>query len=225
MAHMTLWADPQTARLVRVDIDNFSGGGRTVLSNFSYDMELEPSLFSLEPPEGYTVQTQTVTQPIEDDLVNVLRFIAQHNDATFPDSIGMNSKSLMLALQAEAKSESEKLLKTPEAQELMQKLKADFGDDVDGFRRAWMKEWMEMSAPITQEHTQKYMKGVLFYMTLKPENDSHYTGKGVKLGTPDRSIFWYKPAGADKYRVIDADLNIQEMAPEEVEKLLQAKDE
>ena len=26
------------------------------MSNFRYDMELDPSLFSLEPPAGYTVQ-------------------------------------------------------------------------------------------------------------------------------------------------------------------------
>lgn len=223
MGDMTLWADPQTARLVRVNIDKFSGGGHAVLSNFRYDMELDPSLFSLEPPAGYTVQTQTVTKPVEDDLVNVLRFVAEYNDGTFPDSIGTNNKTFMQALQAETKSESEKLLKTPKAQELMEKLKVQYGEDKDGFKKAWMKDWMEMAGPITQKHTQKYMWGAMFYMTLPPENDSHYAGKDVKLGTPDRPIFWYKPTGADKYRVIYADLSIKEMAPQDVKKLLEAK--
>ena len=34
-----------------------------------------------------------------------------------------------------------------------------------------------------------------FLRDLQPENDSHYVGKGVKLDTPDRPIFWYKPSG------------------------------
>ena len=67
MADMALWADPQTARLVRVEFDRFGGDGHAVMSNFHYDMELDPSLFSLEPPAGYTVQTQTVTKPVEED--------------------------------------------------------------------------------------------------------------------------------------------------------------
>ncbi len=219
MGDMTFWADPQTARLVRVDIDRFAGSGHAVMSNFRYDMELEPSLFSLEPPAGYTVQTQTVTQPVEEDLVNVLRFVAEHNDSTFPDSIGANDKALMQAVQAEAKSASEKLLKTPEAQELMKQLKAQYGEDMEGFKKAWMKEWMEMAGPITQKRTQQYMRGVMFYATLQPENDSHYAGKNVKLDTPDRPILWYKPTGSGRYRVIYADLSIKEMAPEDVEKL------
>ena len=56
----------------------------------------------------------------------------------------------------------------------------------------------------------------MFYGMLTPENDSHYVGGGVKLGTPDRPIFWYKPTGADKYRVIYADLSVKEAAPAEI---------
>ena len=48
---------------------------------------------------------------------------------------------------------------------------------------------------------------------------SHYTGKGVKLGTPNRPILWYKPTGAENYRVIYADLSVKEMTPEEVKEL------
>jgi outer membrane lipoprotein-sorting protein len=223
MADVTLWADPQTARLVRVEFDRLAGGGRGVMSNFRYDIELEPSLFSLEPPAGYTVQTQSVAMPVEEDFINVLRLVAEHNDGIFPDSIGTNEKTIMLAMQAEVKSESEKLLKTPKAQELMKKLKAQFGEDKAGYMKAWMKEWMEMSGPITQEHIQKYMQGVMFYATLQPENDSHYAGKDVKLGTPDRPIFWYKPIGIDKYRVIYADLSIKDMALEDLKKLPKAQ--
>jgi hypothetical protein len=45
----------------------------------------------------------------------------------------------------------------------------------------------------------------------------------VKLGTPNRPIFWYKPTGAEKYRVVYADLSVKELTPEEVKKLPTAK--
>ena len=70
---------------------------------------------------------------------------------------------------------------------------------------------------------QKQMRGVTFYMMLKPENDPHYVGGGVTLGTPDRPILWYKPTGAEKYRVIYADLSVKELAPDDVKKLPEAK--
>lgn len=222
MADMAFWADPQTARLVRVDIDMLSAGGRGVMTNFRYDMELDPSLFSLEAPTGYTVQTQTVTLPVEEDLINFLRLVAEHNAGTFPTTIAMNNKVFMQAMQAEVKLVSERLLKTPAAQELMAEIKSQYGEDQEGFRKAWMKAWMEMSGPTTQKISQKYMWGVMFYMKLQPENDSHYTGKDVKLGAPDRPILWYKPTGSDSYRVIYADLSVKEMTPDEVKKLPEA---
>ena len=67
------------------------------------------------------------------------------------------------------------------------------------------------------------MQGITFYEMLKPENDPHYVGGGVKLGTPDRPIFWYRPTGTDKYRVIYADLSVKDMAPDDVKKLPEAR--
>jgi hypothetical protein len=181
-------------------------------------MELDPSLFSLEPPAGYTVQTETVTLPTEEDLVNILRLTAEHNNGIFPSAIGQN-KEYMHAIQAASQSEAEKLLKTTEAQKLMNELRAKYGKDQPGFMKEWMKEWMKMVGPLTQKH----MKGMSFYGMLKPESDSHYAGKDVKLGMPDPPIFWYKPTGADKYRVIYADLSVKELAPDDVKKSPETK--
>ena len=218
MADMSLWADPQTARLVRVDFDRFFDTGHGVLRNFRYDMELDPALFSLEPPAGYTVQNMEAKRPVEDDLVNILRLIAEHNDDTFPPAIGAN-KEYMQAIQVVTQVEMEKFVKAPETEKLLQKLKDQYGKDQAGFMKAWMEETM----PITQKLTQKYMQGVMFYNMLNSQNDSHYAGKDVKLGTPDRPIFWYKPTGAEKYRVIYADLSIKELTPDDVKKLPEAK--
>jgi outer membrane lipoprotein-sorting protein len=193
MADMTLWADRETARPILIEIDMPSPKGHGVMNNFRYDMELDPSLFSLEPPKGYTVQNMDVTTPVEADLVNILRVVAEHNGGVFPAAIGVN-KEFLEAIRAAMKPELDKIEKrygkeTPEA----------------------MKEAMPLK--------QKQMRGMIFYMTLKPENDSHYQGGGVKLGTPDRPILWYKPTGAEKYRVIYADLSVKEMNADAAKKL------
>jgi hypothetical protein len=75
---------------------------------------------------------------------------------------------------------------------------------------------------LVQKQTKQLEPGVTFYATLKPENDAHYAGKGVKLGTPDRPIFWYKPTGSEKYRVIYADLSVKEASADEVKKFDEA---
>jgi len=199
MADQTFWADPETARLVRIDIDYMPGGsGHGVMSNFRYDVELDPSLFSLEPPAGYTVNNMDVKMPVEDDLVNVLRLIAEHNDGTFPAAIGMSNKEYQQAIQAASISETQKLMKEPETAKLLKNLQAKYSKDKAGFMKAWMKAMM----PFTQKLTQKLMQGMMFYNMLNSQNDSHYAGTGVKVGTPDRPIFWYKPTGAEKYRVV-----------------------
>jgi outer membrane lipoprotein-sorting protein len=219
MADQTFWADPQTARLVRIEMDFPDGSGHGVMSNFRYDMDLDPSLFSLEPPAGYTVNNMDAKMPVEDDLVNVLRLVAEHNDGTFPDAIGMTNKEFLHAIQASAKSETEKFLKEPATEKLLEELKAQYGEGTDEFTQAWIKAMM----PFTQKLSQKNMQGMTFYNVLTSANDSHYVGKGVKLDTPDRPIFWYKPTGADKYRVMYADLSVKEMTADEVKQLPEAK--
>ena len=219
MADQTFWVDPQDARLVRVEFDYPNGSGHGVMNNFRYDMELDPSLFSLEPPAGYTVQTQTVEMPVEDDLISTLRLITEHNDGTFPSALGMTNKEFQQAIQVASMAEIQKFIKTPEAEKLLKDLQARYSNDQDGFMKAWMKAMM----PFTQKLTQKYMQGMNFYNMLTANNDSHYAGKDVKLGTPDWPIFWYKPTGAEKYRVIYADLSTQVMSPDDIKKLPEEK--
>ena len=104
---MTLWADPQTSRLVRLlrRIRPLSKKRQTtVMRNFRYDMELDPSLFSLEPPARYTTA-------VDDDLVYTLRFLAEHNNGIFPPEFGLSN--YMQPIQAAVQQERERLVKTP----------------------------------------------------------------------------------------------------------------
>ncbi len=205
MGDMILWADPGTARPMQIELTGeMFGDVRLAMNNFRYDVALDPSLFSLEPPAGYTSQTMEFTPPVEEDLIRTLRTLAEHSKGVFPTKLGMN-KEIMEPLMAVVKPG-------------MEKLEAKYGIRPKPGERppaAMMADAMKTLMPLLQ----KQMQGITFYMTLTPENDSHYVGGGVKLGTPDRPIFWYRPTGAEKYRVIYADLSVKEMGADEVKKL------
>ena len=207
MADMTLWADPETARPIRIEMTGEMWADvHMVMNNFRYDVVLDPSLFSLEPPEGYSAQTMNVAVPVEEDLLRTLRTVAEHRKGVFPAKLGMN-KEVMESLQSVLKPEMDKL-------EAKYNIKPKPGEKPPA---AMMAEAMKTLMPLYQ----KQMQGIMFYMTLKPENDPHYVGGGVKLGTPDRAILWYKPTGADKYRVIYADLSVKEVPADEAPKVPQ----
>jgi outer membrane lipoprotein-sorting protein len=189
MADMTLWADPRTARPVRIELNMPTIKARGVLSNFRYDEKLAPSLFSLEPPAGYSTQTMTVALPSEEGLIETLRTVAENRNGRFPSELGMN-REVMAALQ-------------PDIDEIAT-LDAEQGPQA-----------VLATLPIEE----KYLQGIFFYTSLKPENDAHYVGGDAKLGTPNRPIFWYRPTGAEKYRVIYADLSVQEMDAAKVKTL------
>lgn len=209
MGDMILWADPETARPVQIEISGEAfGNARLVMNNFRYDVALDPSLFSLELPAGYTSQTMSLTPPMEVELIRLLQTVAEQSKGLFPKQLGMN-KEVMGALMATAKPEMDKIEAKYGGK---YKLNAKHGQQLPP---AVVAEVAKAITPIIQKSTQ----GIKFYMTLKPENDPHYVGSGVKLGAPDRPILWYKPTGDEKYRVIYADLSVKEIASDEAKKL------
>ncbi len=214
MMDMTLWADPETAWPIRIEVGmDMMDGVHMVMNNFHYNVDLDPSLFSLKPPAGYSTQAMDVTTPVEEDLLRTLRTVAEYRKGEFPAKLGMNQE-VMKALMEVIKPEMKKLAEKYGGEE---KLEAKYGNKPPP---AIIAEATKTIAPLMQ----KQMQGITFYMMLKPENDSHYVGGGVKLGTPDRPILWYKPTGADKYRVIYADLSVKEVAPEELKGFPEAGD-
>lgn len=60
----------------------------------------------------------------------------------------------------------------------------------------------------------KIQKHLLFLRFFKGEGKWYYRGKGVKLGEAEKAIFWYRPRGAQTYRVIYGDLHVADVAPE-----------
>jgi len=82
-----VWIDAETGDLVRIEGEFANARGmKEVLSDFRFDVDLDDSLFSVEPPEGYTVVNVQAdpSKPDEQDLISFLREMALcHTDKQF----------------------------------------------------------------------------------------------------------------------------------------------
>jgi len=62
-----------------------------------------------------------------------------------------------------------------------------------------------------------FIQGMMFIQILN-EMEWHYAGAGVKLGDAETAIVWYRPEGAETYRVIYGDLSVKDVAEENLPK-------
>jgi hypothetical protein len=87
---ITIWADPVTALPVR--IEQMEGQMKVICKNMQFDVPMEESLFSMDIPEGYTLQ-QTELDLLgstEQDFIEGLRIQAEVlGDGQFPDSVAV----------------------------------------------------------------------------------------------------------------------------------------
>jgi outer membrane lipoprotein-sorting protein len=179
---VTLWGDPATGAPVRIEA---VWGGvphtETTMSDFEINVELQGSLFDTTPPEGYKVQSLDV------------------------DASPSREQDLIEAFKASSEIS-----------------RGDFPDTMDslGVMKLIIKYSIDRpknKQDPSDEEIQEVMKqsiaigrGFQFALLLPETAEAHYAGKGVKRDTKDRPIFWYKPEGAKKYRVIYADLSVQD---------------
>ncbi len=91
---ISLWGDPQTGQPVRAEgtMGVFAGTVLT-MSDFEFDVPMDESLFSTEPPAGYTVETRNLdaSAPEEKDLIETFRLYSQLAGGAFPDSLDMRT--------------------------------------------------------------------------------------------------------------------------------------
>ena len=59
-------------------------------------------------------------------------------------------------------------------------------------------------------------RGIAFVRELKADADWHYAGQGVKRGDATAPICWWKPKGSETYRVVYADLSVQDVLHSEL---------
>ncbi len=84
----TVWADAKSGELLQAEFEH--GGNRMVMSRFVLNQELDESLFSMDPPEGYTLAAKmemSKDDPSEEDVLALLRVWASGNAGRFPDRL------------------------------------------------------------------------------------------------------------------------------------------
>lgn len=155
-----------------------------VWGDFVWNAEPDESLFSLEPPEGYTLEEKQFdqSQPDEKHLIEALAFWTEMSNGSFPSAINeLGDPNLVRPM-------------------LFEKF------DRDGEPREELDQAMKKMNVI--------LKALYFAQVLKVEGNWHYAGNGVMLGDAETAIFWYRPEGSETYRVIYGDLSVGDVTPE-----------
>ena len=104
----TVWIDPQTGQLARAELSFADAPDMDlILSDFQFDVPLDESLFSLQPPAGYTpVQVSTDASSVtEQDFVEFLRMWSSWTvDASFPPTVsGVEIAKVAMQMAQEGK--------------------------------------------------------------------------------------------------------------------------
>ncbi len=180
---LTIWGDAKTALPIRVESTiKLIPKTVTTWTDFQFDVPVDQSLFDTQTPPGYTLVNVpvNVAPPTESDLTASLRQYAEMTGGNFPNAFD-----------------------TPSTMIFVQKLGPMLG--LKKGQEQSPQQQREMMAAIF-----KLNRGFVFTLQLPPQADAHYAGKGVKLGAAAKSIFWYRPKDAKKYRVIYADLSVRD---------------
>ena len=243
---LILWGDPKTGLPVRVEMTSgIEGSMKVTFSDFVFNVDMDESLFSLEPPAGYTVRNaKTDHSPTEEkDLIEMFREYSRLFDGAFPDSLDQFATTMIAGKKATIRMTTQKMWadfapgkgKPNEEQmrkleELMLKLtEGKLNEEQIKEIAEQMEEYIETQTQKTaeggeaqaqqtkefrqaqfREIQQRVQRGLNFANQLPPDADAHYVGKGVSFGAADTPIFWYRPKGSKKYRVIDADLSVRD---------------
>jgi outer membrane lipoprotein-sorting protein len=268
-----VWGDPKTGMPVRIDQTLAMSPMiklKMTVSDFELNLDLDESLFSIEPPAGYQLIIDPPANdplPEENGLIETLQWYGISSDGKLPDSLDQRKIEAFYGVKIytefvwdictplHGKLDEKKRRKI---EEHLRKI-AVFGEQHDSeekkpseeeqtkFNRECDKfildllndliDWekvapgkknltLEQKERIFEDYEEKHQNGCLmagglggtgdnqggliFVNGLPPEADAHYAGKGVKFGSPDRPIFWYRPKDSKKYRVIYADMTLRE---------------
>lgn len=184
-----LWGDPKTGLPIRVEWKAaMFPNMKMILSDFAFNVKLDESLFRVVPPPGYTIETMHMNAApgTEKDLIETFRQYSELTGGALPESLDMPGTVYGQAFK--------NLIGKITAENMKKRLKEPTPQQ--------KREIMDATAT--------FAHGVAFVLSLPEDANAHYAGNGVSKGTPDRPIFWYKPAGSKKYRVIYADLSLRE---------------
>ena len=184
----TMWLDAETGELDYIEQD--LGGTQMVMSDFRLDPDdLEDSMFDISPPADYV------------SVINGAIIDYDVSNSGEKDLIEFLRLSSMMIKGHEFPSTTNpmELLSLQQQGKLIES-ELNSQDDQD----------------FAQAFASVSPKSVTFVMQMRPENDWHYAGGGVKYGESDIPIAWWKPEGAAMYRVIWGDLSVSNAASADV---------
>ena len=92
---MTIWADVETRLPLVIDSDlELSDGAITSsMSDFAWGVHLDDTLFSLDVPEGYSIQKLAfdMSNPTEKDAIQMFQIWLSYMDGVFPSKVDMSA--------------------------------------------------------------------------------------------------------------------------------------
>lgn len=188
------------------------------MTDFVWDAEVDESLFTLEPPDGYTLKEQNIdfSRGTVEDLVALLRFYALMNNGNFADAWNALTPATIGKLMTlpEGTDDEKKTFATKQ-------IAAAFGKRAEDLSE-------EQQDALTTEFQQVAIAGSVYFSRLLEANDWHYQGKGVALGETEKIVAWWSPkndqddadasAESQTAQVLYGDLRIKELPVDQLPK-------
>ncbi len=157
-------------------------------SDIVFDAELNRELFSLTPPEGFKIFVQPPKPTVtEAEMIEWLGAAARFNDGTFFD----NERGFDLDRYNKEVATKDKADRTDVGQKLF---------DLE------YKHLLNRNSPVMASFANEYTVGGRF----------RYLGKGVRLGSADRIVLFYKLKSTGTYRAVYGDLTVKDIDPKDL---------
>lgn len=179
---ITVWADPQTQ--LPVEIENVTGPTTNTMTDFVFDVDLDESLFDLTIPDDYEVAGTLYV------------------DATEPNEQDLLNTLRIWAEHTDGGLPSSLDMNAPMAFTVAQRMKL-----IQSGQEPSQESMLQLQQTILD-----LGRGITFVTQLPLDSDWHYAGQAATFGDADTPIFWYRPEGAQTYRVIYGDLSIDEVS-------------
>ena len=177
-------ADRNNAPEKRISKGTIAG---VITHNIVFDAQLDPSLFSLTPPEGFKIIEPKVRPKVtEESLIKWLRASARANGNQFLDTEPKSFRQWMTKLNAKSKNDRSKA-----EQDFLELVHSNVLDGNINLLSRFEED-------VAQPRTFKYL------------------GKGATLGDHERIICYYESKNSSTYRAIYGDLSAKEVRPDEL---------
>jgi len=207
---LTIWADPETAYPIRAEIVLPLLDLKVVCHDFVFGVDLDPELFSLTPPAGYTLLEGKAGEPIMIDSDE-----EEGKTATGVVVVTTQSPTKVDFSEPTEKDVIEFMRLLAEANE------GRFPEDLDRYKEI-TNSWM----PRTPEDTEGFSRmmqqhrATQFFRRQQQNMPSgrmghQYVGWGVKLGEASKPIYVWEHPERGRYRVIFGDLSIRDVTQAE----------